>query len=322
MLTEHAPLALLARPEQRLRLAVLDCRSPSTSIARRVADEVPVALVHQLELVEVPARSGASPGEVEVERAVAELRLPALPRQADALGQRRRRPRGRRPRSGCRPAPPPRARKASRSSAVRRVPAGIVRVEDDHVGRLELLRRRPALGGLDASTLVGQSRAAPTSAFSHSGIVVLARPVVLRPGGQDDPQLLRGFASGVRALRGPRPPRPGARRRRAFALERRRHRAAPVSRNVSRSRICSGAEGLSQPLGHDRERRRRHAASTSRRGRRSSACPSVSPTIRRVALGAERRPGGRGRRRARRVGDVIGVDGGARLRGCRGSTEA
>ena len=139
---------------------------------------------------------------------------------------------------------------------------------------------------------------------------MLARPVVLRPGGQDDPEPSRILDRGHSPSGPRRAPRGGA------AAGRRRARGPPdasgsVSRNVSRSRSFSGPRAVSRPSGmietDDGERRL---------DLRSDRRPSCVRCCRPRSVGPRRCGGSPLRTRpsasAIDMRDVIGVDGGAR----------
>src|SRR5262245_50352910 len=82
---EDAALAVLAGPDQGLRLPLLDAARQQRHI-RRIAGEAPVALVDQLQLRQ--AAGDRVFGERQVERPVAELRRAALPCEADQVRER------------------------------------------------------------------------------------------------------------------------------------------------------------------------------------------------------------------------------------------
>src|SRR5206468_12641105 len=78
----------LARPEQGPRLALLDAGAEHLHrLGIALALQVPVALVDERELAEAADDRVARAGEIDLQRAVAELRRPRLPSVADALGQ-------------------------------------------------------------------------------------------------------------------------------------------------------------------------------------------------------------------------------------------
>src|SRR5262245_34433700 len=87
---EDAPLRGFERPEERLRLAVFRAAGEQSN-PLRVADELPIALIVEVDGAEIAAdRVARTGGEAEVERAVAKLGPPALPGETDPLGEARR----------------------------------------------------------------------------------------------------------------------------------------------------------------------------------------------------------------------------------------
>src|SRR5205823_4115384 len=138
---EDTTLPRLVRPEQRPVVAVLYAAAQNVDLLD-VADEIPVRLVDELHLVEPACDGMLRVGEADVKRAVTEARDAAAPRQADPLRQ------------GVAvlvavdgvvqvDQSAAALQEAVKLSALLRAPARVVRVEDDHVGRLKLLRRRP-----------------------------------------------------------------------------------------------------------------------------------------------------------------------------------
>src|SRR6476659_4120014 len=86
---EHAAFLWLHRPEERLRCTVFHAGRELANLAA-IADELPVALVNELDLVEVSADRMPTAGlEAEFERAMPELGTAPLPGQADSLGEAR-----------------------------------------------------------------------------------------------------------------------------------------------------------------------------------------------------------------------------------------
>src|SRR5262249_45741789 len=87
---EHPALARLQRPELRPWLTVLDARGQQVDPAR-VAGQAPVALVVEMDLVEIAGDRMPRPGlEAEVERPMAVTDSAAPRGQADPLGEPRR----------------------------------------------------------------------------------------------------------------------------------------------------------------------------------------------------------------------------------------
>src|SRR5258708_35028942 len=85
---EHPALIRLARPEQGPRLALLDAGAEHLHrLGIALALQVPVALVDERELAEAADVREVRAGEIDLQRAVAELRRARPPGVADALGQ-------------------------------------------------------------------------------------------------------------------------------------------------------------------------------------------------------------------------------------------
>src|SRR5687768_8201071 len=84
---KHPALALLARPEQRLRLSVL-VAGGEQRCAFWIAGELPVAFVVQVQTLEVAGdRVAGTKLKIEIKLAVAELRRTTFPREANPLGK-------------------------------------------------------------------------------------------------------------------------------------------------------------------------------------------------------------------------------------------
>ncbi len=87
MLTKTRPFPCDPRPEEWAGPAVFFARAEHVH-GGRIAREVPVTLVHELEPIEPAGDRAPRLREIDVKRTVAERRLAALPRQANPLGQR------------------------------------------------------------------------------------------------------------------------------------------------------------------------------------------------------------------------------------------
>src|SRR5579883_184519 len=178
---EDAALARFERPKLRLGLAVLDAAGQQAD-ALRIADELPVALIVEVDFAEIAGDGVASAGlEAQIERTVAEADR-GLAGQADPLGEARR--------IGTAIYSPV---DIHQSAAAREVGVngpraigspGAALKEDYYIGGTEIFGIRPFPCGRDLDAVGRGEQFGPC--LLPGGVIVFAGSVVLRTGHEDD----------------------------------------------------------------------------------------------------------------------------------------